>query len=148
MTASSETEPPNTPPRCLVSCLLSVVAHVPNTSSDLLKRLNLELLMHTRSEDARVRILALECTTEMWKAEGGKLMGTSSRCCSYTSVGRSGKLDCFFPFPSLPLPLIGFVGETATFISECAEDENDSVVREAHHLKNAVESVAGSISGM
>lgn len=43
---------------------------------------------------------------------------------------------------------IGFVAETATFISECAEDENDSVVRETHRLKNAVESVAGSISGL
>jgi len=42
----------------------------------------------------------------------------------------------------------GFVAETATFISECAEDENDSVVRETHKLKNAVESVAGSISGL
>ncbi|KAI9571928.1 hypothetical protein HD554DRAFT_2300345 [Boletus coccyginus] len=71
---------------------------------------------HTRSEDARVRILALVCATEMWKAEGGKL--------------------------------VGFVGETATFIAECAEDENDSVVREAHELKDAVESVAGSISGL
>ncbi|KAG9310969.1 hypothetical protein JVU11DRAFT_8847 [Chiua virens] len=86
------------------------------TSADLLKRLNLDLLMHTRSEDARVRILALQCATEMWKAEGGKL--------------------------------IGFVGETATFIAECAEDENESVVRETHNLKNAVESVAGSISGL
>jgi U3 small nucleolar RNA-associated protein 10 len=44
--------------------------------------------------------------------------------------------------------LIGFVAETATFISECAEDENDSVVRETHKLKNAVEGVAGSISGL
>lgn len=43
---------------------------------------------------------------------------------------------------------LGFVGETATFIAECAEDENDSVVREVHKLKNAVESVAGSISGL
>jgi len=104
-----------TPPRRLVSCLLAVIAVLPHTS-DLLKRLNLDLLMHTRSEDVRVRILALECTTEMWKAEGGKL--------------------------------VGFVGETATFIAECAEDENDNVVREAHCLKNAVESVAGSISGL
>jgi U3 small nucleolar RNA-associated protein 10 len=45
-------------------------------------------------------------------------------------------------------PSLGFVAETATFISECAEDENDSVVRETHKLKNAVESVAGSISGL
>jgi len=114
-TAPSET-PPKTPRERVVSCLLSVAALLPNASSDLLKRLNLDLLMHTRSEDARVRLLALACATETWKAEGGKL--------------------------------VGFVGETATFIAECAEDENDSVVREAHELKNAVESVAGSIGGL
>ncbi|KAF8440039.1 hypothetical protein L210DRAFT_3760928 [Boletus edulis BED1] len=113
--APSET-PPKTPRERLVSCLVSVTVLLPNTSSDLLKRLNLDLLMHTRSEDARVRILALTCATEMWRAEGGKL--------------------------------VGFVGETATFITECAEDDNDSVVREAHQLKDAVERVAGSISGL
>ncbi|KAF8125619.1 hypothetical protein EV363DRAFT_1225659 [Boletus edulis] len=111
----SET-PLKSPRERLVSCLVSVTVLLPNTSSDLLKRLNLDLLMHTRSEDARVRILALTCATEMWRAEGGKL--------------------------------VGFVGETATFITECAEDDNDSVVREAHQLKDAVERVAGSISGL
>lgn len=75
--ASPETQP-TMPRQRLISCLLSVLALLPNTSSDLLKRLNLDLLMHTRSEDARVRILALECTTEMWKADGGKLIGASS----------------------------------------------------------------------
>ena len=39
----------------------------------------------------------------------------------------------------------GLVAETATFVAECAEDDNDSVVQEAHHLKDAVESVAGKI---
>ncbi|KAG8215320.1 hypothetical protein J3R82DRAFT_8911 [Butyriboletus roseoflavus] len=114
--ASPETQSDTAPRQVLVACLLAMVTLLPSTSSDILKRLNLDLLMHTRSEDVRVRILALECTTAMWKAEGGKLMG--------------------------------FVGETATFITECAEDENDSVVREAHHLKDAVESVVGSISGL
>lgn len=37
------------------------------------------------------------------------------------------------------------MAETATFITECAEDDNDSVVQEAHHLKDAVEAVAGKI---
>lgn len=40
---------------------------------------------------------------------------------------------------------VGFVAETASFIAECAEDENDSVVREAHKLKDAVESIAGNV---
>lgn len=104
----------------------------------MLKRLNLDLLMHTRSEDARVRILALACATEMWKAEGGKLVGTSPSLPTFHVSGSSTEL----------LALVGFVGETATFIAECAEDDNDSVVREAHQLKDAVESVAGSISGL
>ncbi|KAF9221723.1 hypothetical protein BS17DRAFT_710411 [Gyrodon lividus] len=104
------------PKQLLTSSLLSLLSLLPSSSSDLLKRLNLDLLMHTRSEDARIRILALECACELWKADGGKL--------------------------------IGFVAETATFIAECAEDENDSVVSETHKLKNAVESVAGSINGL
>lgn len=104
------------PKHLLTACLVSLVFLLPASAADLLKRLNLSLLMHTRSEDARQRMLALECASEIWKAEGGKL--------------------------------IGFLAETATFINECAEDENDSVVQEAHKLKNAVESVAGSISDL
>jgi U3 small nucleolar RNA-associated protein 10 len=33
--------------------------------------------------------------------------------------------------------------ETATFITECAEDENDEVVRAARALKETVERVSG-----
>ncbi|KAI6167611.1 hypothetical protein EDD17DRAFT_1533330 [Pisolithus thermaeus] len=32
-----------------------------------------------------------------------------------------------------------FVAETAMFSTDCAEDENDSVVREAHKLENALD---------
>ena len=42
----------------------------------------------------------------------------------------------------------GFVGETAGFIAECADDESDVVVAEARALRDVVESVAGSISGL
>ena len=77
----------------LVSCLVSVITLLPNSSSDLLKRLNLDLLMHTRSEDARVRILALACATEMWKAEGGKLVGASFRVRACATPFR--KLTCY-----------------------------------------------------
>lgn len=42
----------------------------------------------------------------------------------------------------------GFVGETATFIAECSEDENDLVIKESFKLKEAVESVAGKIDGL
>ena len=46
------------------------------------------------------------------------------------------------------LSAIGFVTETATFIIECGEDENDMVVKESFKLKDAVESVAGKIDGL
>ncbi|EIW76657.1 hypothetical protein CONPUDRAFT_168479 [Coniophora puteana RWD-64-598 SS2] len=98
----------------LGQCLSSMVDNIDDDS--LLKNINLELLMHTRSEEAQLRIYALTCAEKLWREHGGKLLG--------------------------------FVAETATFISECAEDENDTVVREAHQLKNAVERVAGSISGL
>lgn len=42
----------------------------------------------------------------------------------------------------------GFGPETAAFITECAEDENDDVVRECHKLKNAVEAETGKIEGL
>ncbi|KAH7908681.1 hypothetical protein BJ138DRAFT_1128268 [Hygrophoropsis aurantiaca] len=95
-------------------CLTSLTGAVNDDA--LLKTINLNILMHTRSEDARERIYALACSKAIWNEHGGKL--------------------------------IGFVAETATFISECAEDENDNVVREAHNLKHAVERVAGSINGL
>ncbi|KAF9553866.1 hypothetical protein CPC08DRAFT_672807 [Agrocybe pediades] len=87
------------------------------TDDTLLKNINLGILMHTRSEDARVRLFALSCSEAIWKTSGG------------------GKL-------------LGFVAETATFISECSEDENDLVVKECFKLKDAVESVAGKIDGL
>ncbi|KAI0632952.1 hypothetical protein C8Q77DRAFT_1120632 [Trametes polyzona] len=77
------------------------------------KSLNLDILMHSRSEDARVRLLSLSCAERLWRAHGEKLLG--------------------------------FVAETATFIAEAAEDENDLVVQEAHRLKAAVEAIGGSI---
>ncbi|KAG1761179.1 hypothetical protein EDD22DRAFT_897736 [Suillus occidentalis] len=100
--------------QALTKCLIAMTSVAVDDS--LLKSINLDLLMHSRAEDARERIFALSCSEALWREQGGKL--------------------------------IGFVAETATFISECAEDENDSVVRETHRLKNAVESVAGSISGL
>ncbi len=47
------------------------------TDDALLKRLNLDVLMHTRSDDARVRIFALRCASALWLAHGSKLIGTS-----------------------------------------------------------------------
>ena len=41
----------------------------------LVKAVNLALLMHTRSEDARVRLLALQSSVSMWQTHGIKLRG-------------------------------------------------------------------------
>ena len=45
------------------------------TDDALLKRLNLDVLMHTRSDDARARIFALRCASALWQAHGSKLIG-------------------------------------------------------------------------
>ena len=45
------------------------------TDDGLLKRLNMDVLMHTRSDDARVRIFALRCARAMWLVHGSKLVG-------------------------------------------------------------------------
>ena len=81
------------------------------------KPISLDLLMHTRAEDACERIFALSCAETLWREQGGKLIG-SCLCDSYHRGG--------------------FVAEIATVIGECAEHENDSVARETHKLKNAV----------
>jgi len=86
------------------------------TDDTLLKAININILMHTRSEDPRVRLFALTCSETLWRSQGGKL--------------------------------IGFAAETATFIVECSEDENDMVVKESFKLKDAVESVTGKIDGL
>ncbi|KAF8966928.1 armadillo-type protein [Flammula alnicola] len=98
----------------LQDCFAALVESV--IDDTLLKTINLNILMHTRSEDARVRIFALASSEALWRVNGGKL--------------------------------IGFVAETATFIAECGEDENDLVVKESFKLKDAVESVAGKIDGL
>ena len=45
------------------------------TDDALLKRLNLDVLMHTRADDALVRIFALQCARALWTAHGNKLVG-------------------------------------------------------------------------
>jgi U3 small nucleolar RNA-associated protein 10 len=102
----------------------------------LIKSINLELLMHTRSEDVQSRTFALTCSESLWRAHGGKLLGTLNTPSDlYTALS---ELTVF----------AGFVAETTTFITECAEDDNDLVVKESHRLKDAVESVAGKINGL
>ncbi|KAJ7701560.1 hypothetical protein B0H17DRAFT_1195339 [Mycena rosella] len=49
----------------------------------LLKSLNLDLLMHTRSDDARLRVFALSCSSALWNAHGGKLLGFVSETTTF-----------------------------------------------------------------
>lgn len=52
-------------------------------------------------------------------------------------------------FASHPLTFLpGYANETATFIAECAEDDNDEVAKAARTLRRSVEAVAGSLSGI
>lgn len=57
----------------LQQCLTALTDSV--TDDSLLKSINLDLLMHTRSDDARLRIFALTCSEALWRAHGGKLLG-------------------------------------------------------------------------
>ena len=113
----------------LAECLSSLLGIIDDDT--LSKSLNLDILMHSRSEDARVRLLSITCAEQLWRAHGEKLLGM--HCLSYVIRERHANTN------------VGFVAETATFIAEAAEDENDLVVQEAHKLKRAVEAIGGSI---
>ncbi|KAI9451428.1 hypothetical protein BJY52DRAFT_1297951 [Lactarius psammicola] len=53
------------------------------TDDGLLKSLNLDILMHTRSDDARVRIFALRCARMLWLTHGSKLIGFLSETATF-----------------------------------------------------------------
>lgn len=53
------------------------------TDDGLLKRLNLDVLMHTRSDDSLVRIFALQCAHALWTAHGSKLVGFVSETATF-----------------------------------------------------------------
>ena len=57
----------------LTDCLLGMAEVI--TDDNLLKSLNIDILMNTRSEDPRLRAQALACSEAMWRSHGGKLLG-------------------------------------------------------------------------
>jgi U3 small nucleolar RNA-associated protein 10 len=60
--------------KALVSeCLVALTDSAADDA--LLKAINLDLLMHTRSDDARLRVFALSCSAALWDAHGGKFLG-------------------------------------------------------------------------
>jgi U3 small nucleolar RNA-associated protein 10 len=120
----------------VLCCLVALCGAA--TDDALLKRLNLDVLMHTRADDAHVRIFALQCARALWTAHGSKLIGA-------WGMNKYSPAWCFTDGGSLCafLLLPGFVAETATFIAECAEDEHDGVVSETHALKATIEGSTG-----
>jgi U3 small nucleolar RNA-associated protein 10 len=67
----------------------------------LLKRLNLDILMYTRADDAHMHIFALQCTHALWTAHGNQLAGAwaspPSRVMKYLEyllMAGPGKHDC------------------------------------------------------
>jgi U3 small nucleolar RNA-associated protein 10 len=67
------------------------------TDDGLLKRLNLDVLMHTRSDDTLVRIFALQCAHALWTAHGSKLVGAWAQSDEYSKyMHADGWPLCFF----------------------------------------------------
>lgn len=59
----------------LATCLTNLMDCV--TDDTLLKSINLNVLMHARSDDARLRLFSLTCSEKLWRTHGGKLLGRS-----------------------------------------------------------------------
>jgi U3 small nucleolar RNA-associated protein 10 len=57
----------------LQDCLIAFLDII--TDDTLVKAVNLNILMHTRSESLQTRIFALTCSEVMWRSHGGKLLG-------------------------------------------------------------------------
>jgi U3 small nucleolar RNA-associated protein 10 len=61
----------------LQECLSNLVDVVSDDA--LLKSTNLGLLMHTRADEVRLRMYALQCAQVLWRNHGAKLLGASTR---------------------------------------------------------------------
>lgn len=57
--------------------LLECISALADSTSDdtILKSINLDILMHTRSENVRLRLFAITCSESLWRIHGGKLLG-------------------------------------------------------------------------
>ena len=67
-------------------CLIAILSLIDDDV--MAKSLNLDVLMHSRSEEARVRLFSVSCAEQLWRAHGDKLLGL---CLSpHSSVRRDG----------------------------------------------------------
>lgn len=57
----------------LTDCLLSLVGCA--DGDPLLKAINLAIIQHSKSEDARIRLYSLSCSVSIWEKFGRKLSG-------------------------------------------------------------------------
>ena len=56
---------------------LQVQTVLPNRGAlSIIKSINLNVLLHTRSEETRVKLLALSCSEALWATHAGKMLGT------------------------------------------------------------------------
>ncbi|KAK7688534.1 hypothetical protein QCA50_008072 [Cerrena zonata] len=72
-------------------CLLGMAEAI--TDDNLLKSLNIDILMNTRSEDPRLRCQALICSEAMWKSHGGKLLGFVSETVTFVAEAAEDEND-------------------------------------------------------
>ena len=75
----------------LKNCLGAIVAIVDDDTS--LKNLNLELLMQTRSDDAQVRLYALQCAEHLWSEHSDKLSGIVSDVVTFIAESADDEHD-------------------------------------------------------
>jgi U3 small nucleolar RNA-associated protein 10 len=115
-----------------------IVALSESVHDDELKRLNLAILMHTRSEDPRVKIAGLDCSRMLWEESE----------CKMNLAGKKIYLQPAFTGDAFIMSLLGYSLDTAAFIAECAEDSHDEVSKAARTLRRAVEAVGGSLESV
>ena len=68
-------------------CLIAILSLIDDDV--MAKSVNLDVLMHSRSEEARVRLFSVSCAEQLWRAHGDKLLGP---CLSLDSYIRRGTL--------------------------------------------------------
>jgi U3 small nucleolar RNA-associated protein 10 len=74
----------------LQECLSGLVDVVSDDA--LLKSINLDLLMHTRADEVRLRMYALQCAQVLWQTHGAKLLGMSHCPSRRASADRRARL--------------------------------------------------------
>jgi hypothetical protein len=107
--------------RCLVAAT-ECVSELGGGGDNILKSINLDVLMHTRSEYAQVRLTALQVSEELWKAHGGKFLGKFAKQHTFSIcvTGSRFVLFCSCHF-SVPIML--------SFTPDASESEDSNALK-------------------